>query len=297
MGFSRCFLMSVNSLMALLALVTAGTAIYGLTDSSFIVSAIPDVVPSYTFTAGLVFAGAVMVIALMGLCSAKYQNKCGLMVYMVVVLLALVAEGTVSGYLLTKGGVIHDAKAENLAHAASREVRKFENDLLEFATGHADEWVQTQDALSCCGYDIRAARGGNSAAAADVDTGAQCDANRSALAAIVNDTTTYPTLKDAQEAVDAQLGADFFCKNSVLDFAEEYSKTLGIAAGALAFVELLCLCSAVALGCCTSKKDGGFREDFYATAEPVEQNAGSLAGTAQAEGAPISTANAAYTYA
>merc|ERR1719271_1100156 len=116
-----------------------------------------------------------MVIALLGLCSAKYRSKFGLMVYMVVVLLALVAEGTVSGYLLTRGGVIHDAKAENLAHAASREVRKFEDDLLKFATGHADEWAETQNALKCCGYDIRAARGGNEAAAADVDTGASCD--------------------------------------------------------------------------------------------------------------------------
>lgn len=297
MGFSRSFLMGVNSLMVLLALVTAGTAIYGLTDSSFIVAAIPDVVPAYTFTAGLVFAGAVMVIALMGLCSAKYQSKCGLMVYFVVVLLALVAEGAVSGYLLTRGGIIHQAKAENLAKAASREVRKFEDDLLDFATGHADEWVQTQDALKCCGYDIRAARGGNEAAAADVDTGAECDANKVALAAIVNDTTQYPTLKDAQTAVDAQLGDDFFCKDSILDFAHTYSRTLGIAAGALAFVEFLCLVSAVALGCCTAKKDGGFKEDFYATAEPIEQNAGSLAGTSAAEGAPISSANAAYTYA
>lgn len=294
MGFSRMFLMGVNGLMVVLALVTAGVAIYGLTDSSFIAAAIPDIVPSYMFTAGLAFAGAVMVIALMGLCSAKYQNKCGLLVYFFVVLAALVAEGSVSGYLLTRQGIIHQAKAENLAKAASREVRKFENDFLSFATGHADEWVQTQDALSCCGYDIRAARGGNAAAAADIDTGAECDTNRAALAAIVNDTAQYPTLKDAQAAVDTELGADFFCKDALLDFAESNARTFGIAAGALAFVELLCLLSAISLGCCTSKKDGGFKEDFD-TAEPV--SAGSLAGTAAAEGAPISSSNAAYTYA
>lgn len=295
--------MAVNSLMVLLALLVAGTSIYGMTDSSFIVAAIPDVVPSYAFTAGLIFAGAVLVLATMGYCSAKYQNKCGLMIYFVVVLAAMVAQGAVSGYLLTKEGVIHSAKAQDLANQASREVRHFENDLLNFATGHAEDWVETQDALKCCGYDIRAARGGNEAAAAAVDTGKACVEAAPTLAAIVNDSTLYPTLEAAQAAVDEQLGTDFFCKDGLLDFAEEYSRTLGIAAGALAFVQLLCLLSAFSLGCCTSRKDGGFGEDFesfhgrrFQTARPVE--AGSLAGTAAAEGAPIAgTANAAYTYA
>lgn len=305
MGCSRTILLSVNALMLFLSLVVAGTAIYGLTDSSFIVSAIPEVVPSYTFTVGIIFAGAVFVLSLLGLCSAKYRNKCGLMVYFFIVLVALVAQGCVSGYLLTREGVISDAKAQNLAQEVSREVRRFEDDLIGFATSHSADWAQTQDSLTCCGYDIRASRGGNSVAGALVDTGAVCSAHAATLAAIVNDVTTYPTLKDAQAAVDAQLGVDFYCKSSVLDFAQEYATTLGIAAGSLALVQLICLVAACSLALCTSRHDGGFGEDFdHYTGfrarngqQQQEHDAGALAGTRTSEGAPIATANAAYTYA
>jgi len=236
---SRSILYWVNALLLALSIVAAGFAGYALASPAHVADFLSVLVPKAAFVALLAFTGALVVITSLAVCAAKTRSKLGLGVYIVVNLACLLLELTVAFYISTQYGIITDAKAQEFAADLSTQVGRFEVDIVKFAKQHPAEWVETQDALECCGYD----------AGADgipgIRTGAAC-------------------------ATD---GPDNFCKDLLLSKLEGAGMYVAVSAGALALVQLLCMGAAMRLACCV-KREGALLDEWF----PATKG-GDVAGT------------------
>jgi len=231
---SRSILYWVNAILFFLSLLAAGFAAYALASPAHIadfLSAGGAVVPKGAFVALLVFCGALAIITALAVCAAKTRSKLGLGVYLVVNLACLLLELTVAFYVLTRTGVIHDARAVEFANDMSTAVGSFQMDIVQFAASHPKDWVATQDALACCGYSA------STSALPDIATGAACAAR-----------------------------PDAYCKDALLAKLEGASLYVGVSAGALALVQLACLVAAARLACCV-KREGTLLDMYYPAPE------------------------------
>jgi hypothetical protein len=258
---SRSILYWVNALLLALSLIAAGFAGYALASPAHVADFLSVLVPKSAFYALLAFTGALAVITSLAVCAAKTRSKLGLGIYIVINLACLLVELALAFYVFTTYGVINDAKAQEFAADMSTQVGRFEVDIVKFAQRHPTEWVETQDALECCGYD--AATSGM----ASIDTGAAC-------------------------ATD---GPDNFCKELLLSKLEGASIYVAASAGALAFVQLLCMGAAARLACCV-KREGTLLDEWFPTADEVAGTQRDVevgnggAPMAHADGAPVTYA-------
>jgi hypothetical protein len=282
---SKAILKWVNYFMMVLGSLVIGVSVYAWADPDRVLSLTSLQFPSYVFIASAIFGVLISIISFLGSCSAKTDSKAGFAFYIFIVFVALVGQITVATYVGMKYDLIHKsvlvtADIGNDAYDhADVAVKEFEEAIVEFATNpsHAIQWEQTQDLFQCCGYDTRYMLQ-ETALDDHLDTGAKCTSTQGVLALAAGRAIGSVDLAAAEAAVEA-ISPGFFCKDEILTQLETSSLWVGIGAGILAFIQLVCLCAASRLACCVSKKDGGHMEEWRPSKRSQEYECTNIAGT------------------
>jgi hypothetical protein len=288
---SKRILKVINGLMIFLGLIVVGFSTWALIDSDGVLHVTSAELPKHAFWASLFFGIFVIGISGLGSCSTKTDSKLGFAFYIFIVFVALVAQISAATYLGMKYGVISDAALVTAGTSEAditTEVKTFETAIVDAAIKYPDDWIKTQNLFKCCGYDARHMP--SLLAGADkVDTGKLCTDNAGAVltargtaqAAPVTTTDILNNLPDAN--------GHFFCKDKVVSKLEDLSLYVGITAGVLAFIQLICLLAACRLACCVSSKDGGYMEEWRPSTkkEGEEYAANDLTGMGAGQGGPM----------
>lgn len=216
-ALGKTYLVFVNAITLILGLGIVGVSTYSLVKYSDI-----DAVLSKTATWAVLAAGAlVFLLSILGCCAAKRQNRCGLFVYIVLVLGLVVAQ-------LIAGGVMANYAGE----LKLNDNPKLNNTLSDLSTD-VREFVECSYFL-CCD--------------APKDPNAQCNQNvwnsDGFCKVLPND------LKGNSAACVSATSADY--NQTIVDWLHDHVRQLSIAAIVVGCVQLLAVMFATCLLC--SKK-------------------------------------------
>lgn len=280
---TQFMLVLINSVSLIVALAMVGVSAWGLAAWKDAPEGSWENVPTWGFYGALAFGVFVMLISVLGCVGAKKRNKCALMLYILVVLVALVVQIAVATYALGYYNYLGDAKDTKSWQKVDSNVQKYIVDgFISFAKAKPDAWRDLQNYNECCGYNAlelykNDCNGLTLKPEADriVSTGSAC-------------TAVITPMCVAQEAgleaaYETFIGAhsDFeFCQVKLLDATAKYSKGLGIAAVVMIMSTFIALVAASRLACCVSSKDGGYSEEFGYGGQQQQQTTGAaLSGT------------------
>jgi len=191
--------------------------------------------PDWTVKALTAFGIILLVIAFLGLYGAHQAlNKIAnekrnyfLWLYFIIVGAAFIVQLIAAAVLLTRIGVIKNAKAQDKSDEAAV---TFEAELVDFLRKHATEWIDIQDAFECCGYNTTSLVGPNS----DLSTGKYCTQDR-------------PLDGNGKKQ------SVFSCKNKVMDKAIASGRALAVFGIIFGVVQFIAVISAFCLICCVDK--------------------------------------------
>lgn len=233
--------------MATLAAVVIFFAVYAINqgNDNNINKQLGTLVPRGVFVGALIFGSALLVIALLGLCSATCDSKAGLALYILVVTGLFAGQLILCFYLLNKYNVIKDAATQawsekNLGPASEAVFDQLVGEVNSDAESK-QTWVETQNALACCGYEDphSVAAGERADKLAELCTGEMCLSGNG--------------LKGAKQGA-------VYCHDKLLATAKKYNQHVLFTSGALALCQLFCIVAASRLACCVSEEDGGYAE-------------------------------------
>lgn len=293
---SSFLLVLINSVSMIIALAMVGVSAWGLAAWKDAPEGSWENVPSWAFYGALAFGIFVMLISGLGCVGAKKRNKCALIVYIVVVLIALIVQVAVATYALGYYNYLGDAKDTKSWDKVDSNVQKYIIDgFVQFAEAQPAKWKDLQDYNECCGYNLGQAYASdcNGAVMRDplvVSTGTKCAAANnifsgnvfcaSITAAKATGTaalkSAYEGFESGAEALDVE-----FCQVKLLEETEKYSMGLGVAAVVMVLSTFVALVAASRLACCVSTREGGYAEEFgYGGSKDGQQTTGgALSGT------------------
>lgn len=212
----RNLLYLVNGLTALLSVAVVGFSLYALDSHARLA------IPLWAVHASLAVGFFMLALSGLGLCGARLAARMRanerlnwpLVVYFGLVGALMVVEVLAAGALFVMAGVLNDARNDRI----TRDVAELDSSVRHYVAGHPGQWVDVQDAFSCCGW--------NSTTLAD----------------------DYPT-GDACGEADA-----LPCRKELLQEASEHATAIGAATVTLLIVQTTCLVAS----CCLlwQKPDG-----------------------------------------
>jgi Tetraspanin family len=187
----------------------------------------------------LAFGVIVTLISFLGIYGAKVApNKIDngatnwyLIIYLVIVFIGFVIQVIGAAMLLVLIGNVEDSQDNRVGEATT----SFERDLMETLCDHRSKWIDIQDAFDCCGYGFNNGT---------QDIGSPCN-----LA--VNATMPVSCIIAPTQARGPP------CRTKFLDRAKDLFTAVAVAGIIFGVAQLLAMCSAVCLLCCSKTESYG----------------------------------------
>lgn len=263
------FYQVINGILSILACIVVTFAAYAISAGSDnnINKQLGTLVPKGVFVGTLIFGIALLVIALLGLCSTSCDSKAGLALYIFIVTAIFVGECVITFYLINKYNIIKDAQVqkwsdENLGPAA----KEVWTQITTEAAKDPATWVGTQDVFKCCGYD-----------------------NPDLVDPVQNPERHIQAIALETGAVCSEPRATrVYCKDSMLALAKKHDLYVMVTSGVLALCQFLCIIAASRLACCVSPDDGGHAGEAWSSTNKGQPHVqqyqmGDITGTAPRE--------------
>jgi len=253
-------LLGVNLLAVAVSLAILGITLNIMYGSGIGVSALEGL-PVQIYYASIAFSGLVFLISFLGILGGYFHHKSALYLFtlldflsgvftLIVLILALLYANGISTIPQIDGSV---TTIDN----------SLESELLKQAVNQSSVWLTTQKELSCCGVDIAATYDyatydlSDSAFQLVLESGPNCAAGRTEIAAVHALYPTYNSSVDTYVASDANL-KNYFCKQVAESFIKLNTIYIGAIAGALVVLQFITLIAAFKLLCSVTLQQGGF---------------------------------------
>lgn len=207
----------------------------------------------------IVIAAAMMLISLLGITSIKRTWRYGTCFFLFLTIILLI------GIIFVMTTLI--LYANQSAGALQGTVQGIQTEFETFLTGYAikspEEWKNTQQALDCCGVNMKTLYEIPTGGTVDtILTGEKCTVQ--AVAVIKSIIAQYPTYNETVQAVaDANplIGDDsdgFFCMQNIILTSRKYTAAAGAISGVLAFIQFVSIVLVFVLFCNVREEEGGF---------------------------------------
>ena len=195
------------------------------------------------FIGSLIFGIALLVVALLGLCSTSCDSKAGMALYILIVTALFIGELIITFYIMNKYNIIKNASTQEWSEKRLEpQAATVFSQLVEQVNEDAESkqtWLETQNALECCGYEDPNVDASRFKEAASLCTGDRCLADQSLI------------------GFAGKKANEVYCKDKLLALAKKYDLWVMVTSGALALCQLFSIMAASRLACCVSTDDGG----------------------------------------